>query len=410
MRPIQILILVCLVAACGQAPQPSVSKPTEPLKVQTPPPAPLRVATYNASLHGEAEGELLQRLDAGDDVARRVAAVIQHLRPDLLLLNEFDYDAAHAAADRFQREYLEVGQFGQEPIHYPYRFLAPVNTGVMSGFDLNRDGRLALPEDGWGFGQYPGQYGMLVLSRHPIDAAAARTFQAFRWQDMPGALAPVMPETVEPWYPDEVWEQFRLSSKSHWDLPVDTPLGRIHFLVSHPTPPVFDGPEDRNGRRNHDEIRFWAEYVSGETQDWIVDDAGRRGGLDPDARFVIAGDQNADPVDGDSTDTPIRMLLDHPRLLAHPAPRSKGAVLDAQRKGGINLEQRGDPAEDTGRFTPRAGNLRVDYVLPSLGFEVSDSGVFWPLADEVGADWVEASDHHLVWIDLQPAASAQADP
>ena len=27
----------------------------------------------------------------------------------------------------------------------------------------------------------------------------------------------------------------------------------VHFLTSHPTPPVFDGPEDRNGTRNGDE-------------------------------------------------------------------------------------------------------------------------------------------------------------
>lgn len=396
-----MFIFSVLLAACGTQSEAPAPMPTEPSPLEAPPPPALRVATYNVSLHGEAEGELLQRLVAGDETARRIAAVIQHIRPDLLLLNEFDYDAAHAAADRFQRDYLEVAQAGQAPIHYPYRFLAAVNTGEPSGFDLNRDGKSSLPEDGWGFGQYPGQYGMLVLSRHPIDVAAARTFQNFRWKDLPDALAPVVPDTGEAWYPPEVWEQFRLSSKSHWDLAVDTPLGRIHFLVSHPTPPVFDGPEDRNGRRNHDEIRFWAEYVAGEPRDWIVDDAGRRGGLDSSARFVIAGDQNADPHDGDSTGAPIRMLLEHPRLLAYPAPRSVGALLDSERKGGINAEQRGEPAEDTSAFSPRAGNLRVDYVLPSLGLEVAASGVFWPAPGEPGSDWVEASDHRMVWVDLR---------
>ena len=54
---------------------------------------------------------------------------------------------------------------------------------------------------------------------------------------------------------------FRLSSKSHWDVPIRIGRETVHFLVSHPTPPVFDGPEDRNGTRNHDEIRFWADYV-----------------------------------------------------------------------------------------------------------------------------------------------------
>ncbi|MDQ3106173.1 MAG: GAF domain-containing protein, partial [Actinomycetota bacterium] len=48
----------------------------------------------------------------------------------------------------------------------------------------------------------------------------------------------------------------RLSSKSHWDVTLNIGGTLVHALVSHPTPPVFDGTEDRNGKRNHDEIRF----------------------------------------------------------------------------------------------------------------------------------------------------------
>src|SRR5690606_19592470 len=92
----------------------------------------------------------------------------------------------------------------------------------------------------------------------------------------------------------------------------------VHVLVSHPTPPVFDGPEDRNGRRNHDEIRFWADYVEdGERASYLVDDAGVRGGLAPDALFVILGDLNADPAPGAGDGVPgaITQLLDHPRVV-----------------------------------------------------------------------------------------------
>ena len=39
-------------------------------------------------------------------------------------------------------------------------------------------------------------------------------------------------------------EVFRLSSKSHWDVPLRVGGEVVHFLVSHPTPPVFDGPDD----------------------------------------------------------------------------------------------------------------------------------------------------------------------
>ena len=128
------------------------------------------MATYNTSLNDD-KGELIARLRAGDADASRIAAVIQHNHPDLVLLNEFDYDAAGEAADLFQHQYLEVSQHGQTPVRYPYRYTGPVNTGVPSGMDLDHDGKVGGGNDAWGFGQHPGQYGMVVLSKYPIDTA-----------------------------------------------------------------------------------------------------------------------------------------------------------------------------------------------------------------------------------------------
>ncbi len=361
--------------------------------------ATVRVATFNSSLYSERAGGLIERLQQDDAAARKIAAVIQHRRPDVLLLNEFDYDADGMAADLFQQRYLGVPQHGQAAITYAYRYLAPVNTGVPSGFDLDGDGRNGGPGDAWGFGRHPGQYGMLVLSRFPIDAAQVRTFRNFRWRDMPGALAPVHPDG-SPWYPAAAWERFPLSSKSHWDVPVQTPLGTLHVLAAHPTPPVFDGPEDRNGRRNADEIRFWREYISNREAGWIVDDDGRRGGLADDARFVIVGDLNADPADGGGRREAIVELLEHPRVLRMATPHSDGADAAARQDGGANATHRGAHRHDTAAFGPQSGNLRVDYVLPSTGFKAIASGVFWPLPDETGHDWLDASDHRMVWVDL----------
>lgn len=384
-----LLLVTCLLlAACGSLP---AARPIAPV---------VRFATYNSSLYSDVYGGLIERLRKGDEKARQIAAVIQHQRPDVLLLNEFDYDADQTAAEIFQRDYLDVGQSGQSPIAYPHRYLAPVNTGVPSGLDLDHDGRIRGGNDALGFGLHPGQYGMLVLSKFPIDLAAARTFRRFLWRDLPDALLPIDPKTGRSWYSVEALARLPLSSKSHWDLPIDSPLGTIHFLVDHPTPPVFDGAEDRNGRRNHDEIRLWAEYVSGENKPWLCDDRGRCGALSRDALFVIAGDQNADPVDGDSSPDAIGQLLAHPRVLRHAAPESAGAVLAAASVGEGNLTQRGPAAQDTGNFGPRIGNLRLDYVLPSLGLSVHASGVFWPRPGDPGAELVDASDHHLVWVDL----------
>lgn len=118
------------------------------------------------------------------------------------------------------------------------------------------------------------------------------------------------------------------------------------------------------------------------------------------APFIVMGDLNADPVDGGSIPGAIDQLLDHPRV-QDPRPRSEGGAAAAVRQGGVNADHRGDPALDTGDFSDnRVGNLRVDYVLPSVDLEVVDSGVYWP-ADGQGLELVEkASDHRLVWVDV----------
>lgn len=367
---------------------------------------PLRVATYNTSLYSDDAGGLVRRLQGGDDKARRIAAVLQRVRPDLVLLNEFDYDPGQRAADLFQRDYLELPQpGGGAALRYPYRYLAPVNTGVPSGLDLDGDGTVggagrARGNDAWGYGLHPGQYGMLVLSRHPIDLAGVRTFQHLRWSALPDAMRPVDPASRRHHYPDAIWKQLRLSSKSHWDVPVLTPQGVVHLLASHPTPPVFDGPENRNGARNFDEIRLWAEYLSPRPNAWLCDDRGRCGGLVEQARFVIAGDLNADPVDGDGIPGAVAQLLEHPRVDAAFVPRSAGAV---ERAADHALPRKGPVAAHTGDFGAKVGTLRLDYLLPSRGLRVLDGAVFWPASGALAVDPTTASDHHLVWLDLVAA-------
>jgi hypothetical protein len=353
----------------------------------------LRIATFNASLNRAAAGELVADLSTPDDPqAREVAEVVQRVRPDVLLVNEFDY--APEAVDLFRDDYLEVGQNGADPIEYPYAFIAPSNTGVPSGFDLDDSGTVGGPNDALAFGSFPGQYGMLVLSRFPL--GEARTFQDFEWADLPGNRIPTGYYT-----PEEV-AALPLSSKSHWDVPVQVGRRTVHVLASHPTPPTFDGPEDRNGTRNADEILFWRHYVQpGPASRALYDDEGRRGGLRPGERFVIMGDQNSDPADGDSLQGAAQQILTARRVI-DPLPGSDGGVEAARVQGGPNLTHRGDPRVDTADFSePVPGNLRVDYVLPSRPLQVRGSGVFWPVAADPLARLNDASDHHLVWVDLR---------
>lgn len=386
----------------------------------SPAPARLRVATFNASLNRDTAGQLLRDLgDGANRQARQIAEILQHVRPDVVLINEFDYDPSGEAANRFHDRYLAVGQNGQAPLTYPFRYAPPVNTGVPANatpetqYDFDNDGRAvaspgragdraaarAYGNDCFGYGEFPGQYGFVIYSRFPIRPERVRTFQLFKWRDMPGALIP------DGWYSPEELGVFRLSSKTHADVPIELAPGRVfHLLASHPTPPTFDGPEDRNGRRNHDEIRLWADYLNGAS--YLKDDAGRRGGLSDGVPFVMVGDLNADPQDGDSHARAIDQLLSHPRINASFKPASVGGVEQARLQGGANVRHRGDPAYDTADFGDRPpygpGNLRIDYVLPSRrGWLVRGGGVFWPAADVPAAELVKASDHRLVFLDLE---------
>jgi hypothetical protein len=373
--------------------------------------ADVRFATFNASLNRNVAGQLVADLSTPNNAqAAAVAEIVQRVRPDVLLINEFDF--APAAVGLFQRNYLSVPHNGAAAIEYSYTYIAPSNTGIPSGKDLNNAGGVVTTpgapgygDDSFGFGAFPGQFGMVVYSRYPIDPLGVRTFQLFKWKDMPGNLIP------QPFYsPDEV-EILRLSSKSHWDLPIRIEGKTVHFLVSHPTPPVFDGPEDRNGTRNFDEIRFWADYITpGATSRYIYDDAGNEGGLKPGALFVIAGDQNSDPLDGDSIPGAIQQLIEHPLVNTKVTPESAGAVEASALQGGANLVHRSDPRFDTADFADGApGNLRADYVLPRKTLQIADAGVFWPiLADPLsrltGFFPFPSSDHRSVWVDVSVPA------
>jgi len=364
--------------------------------------ASVRVATFNASLNRPQAGQLAEELVApGSEKASHVAAILQRVRPDILLLNEFDFDAEGVALDGFVANYLAVSQQGETPVDYTYRYASEVNAGVPSGVDLDGDGAISNGNDAFGWGRFPGQYGMAILSRYPIDIEGVRTFTTFLWKDMPGALLPVNSTTGESFYSEDALAVFRLSSKSHWDVPIRIDEQVLHLLASHPTPPVFDGSEDRNGRRNRDEIRFWADYLSTDRAGYIYDDAGVTGGLHPGADFVIVGDLNADPFDGESVGHAVRMLLEHPRVAGDFTPFSDGGTAAANRQRRANDSHQGDPVFDTADFSDSGpGNLRTDYVLPSRTLAIDDGGVFWPVISDSESEWARASDHHLVWIDL----------
>ena len=110
---------------------------------------------------------------------------------------------------------------------------------------------------------------------------------------------------------------------------------------------MFDGDEDRNGKRNHDKVRLWQQYLDG-----LV-------GMPINTPFVIAGDANLDTNAGDGRREAIINLLKDPR------------VQDTKPKG----SGPSDPMDTADWTDPFPGNMRVNYVLPSMEWTILDSGV-----------------------------------
>lgn len=313
-------------------------------------------------------GLLLRDLRRGDDA--QIAAILHVLaqtQPDILVLQGVDYDldllALSALRDRISD--------GGGP-RYDHLFARAPNAGLATGLDMDGDGRRGGPRDAQGYGAFAGQGGMALLSRYPVEAADARDFTAFLWRDLPGALLPRRDGAP---FPSEAAQAAqRLSSRAHWVVPVLLPSGPLQVMIFHATPPVFDGPEDLNGRRNHDELRFWQLYLDGAF------------GPPPRGRFVLMGVANLDPEIGEGRPEALRALLADPRL-RDPRPTRLGDKA-------ARLETVDWPA-------PGPGARRVSFILPAADLRVADAGVHWPPEGTPEGDMAAtASRHRLVWVDL----------
>ncbi|MCX7566529.1 endonuclease/exonuclease/phosphatase family protein [Sulfitobacter sp. F26169L] len=309
----------------------------------------VRIATFNAELKRKGPGLLLRDILKGKDP--QIAAfktVLLDVRPDIIALQGIDYDLRATALNALADDLAKSG------ISYPHRFTAAPNAGQTSGMDLNGNGRLGDADDAHGYGRFNGAGGMAVLSRFPIQQDAVEDYTAMLWRDLPDNIYPM--KDGAPFGGDDIYQVHRLSTRGHWIVPVVTPdFGTLRLMTFHATPPVYDGPEDRNGRRNHDEAAFWLHYM--------VDD---KSGLP----FVLSGTSNTDPARGNGRPAAMIALLDHPKLQ--------------------------NPFDDTPTADfkePVPGDLRVDYLLPSTGWRVVDHGMVTAPA---------ASRHSLLWVDIAP--------
>jgi len=347
---------------------------------------PITVALYHTSLARPGPGLLLRDIVNGkDEQVDAVVQVVNLAAPDILVLLDVDYDHDLVTLKALRDRIASKG------IMFPHVFALAPNTGVATGLDLDEDSRTGGPRDAQGYGQFAGQGGMALLSQYPVEIGNLQDFTTLLWRDLPDASLTL--PTGEPVLSPDVLAEQRLSTTGHWVLPLQVRGQILWLLAFHATPPVFDGPNDRNGRRNHDEARFWTHYLN------------EKFGPRPDTRFIIIGDSNMDTSDSEGRPEAMQALLTDPRL-QDPLPKGGGAWEPTD--GHL-----GDPALDTARWPdPGPGNFRVDYILPSSDLKVLGARVFWPPPDDPMAEVARrASRHYLVSVSLEwpPAAAVPRD-
>ncbi len=324
----------------------------------------LRLATFNTELSRDGPGLLVRDLAKGGvpDIDAALDAIAT-IAPDILLLLDIDHDL-HGIAAKLLRDALQ-----EKGVFYPNMEALRPNSGLRTGLDLNGDGRVGDPQDALGFGEFPGQGGMVLLSQYPLGPVTDYT--GTLWRDVDHTQPPTHPDGT-PFPSTAAFAVQPLPYVGHWQVPVlinENALATITAL--HASPPVFDGVEDQNGRRNADELAFAAQHLA-------------------DKGAVVMGTLNLDPFDSEGRLSAIDALLHHPKL-QDPQPSSPLGQTRATQDGGANLRQLGDPALDTAdwRDEDGPGNLRVDYVLPAAGFTVLDKGLHWPATGRRALVWTD---------------------
>lgn len=354
----------------------------------------VRVATLHAEISGGSSAEVLEELDGGmHPQARVLAETVQLNAPDVLVLTGLSYDEQQQIAQTVNEEYLSRGQNGQTGIRYSHVYTAQTNSGIDSGADLDGDGRVGGPADALGYGRYAGERGMAVFSVYPIAEDEVRTFQDFRWQDMPGNSMPQ----------DEFSELeksvLRLPSTSLWDIPLEVPgkLGHVHVVATDLTSPP--APTTPDVARSEDQRRMVAEFVSGEAW-YLYDDEGTYGGLNVGTQFVVAGslaDAQELQTWPDQQVPQLSSLL-RGNTIQDPAPEAITEEPLPQRR-----DAEADPRSTHGLTGGTA--VRSSYVLPAAALAVESSGVFWPAEGEFGFSLVDPDNPaspagRLVWLDI----------
>lgn len=344
-------------------------------------------------------------LDNNDGQANAAAEILARFDADILEINEIQYDIAGvpnrglpgAAGSPAPGDFADDAQNGQrlaDRIHAADNSVTYTDTLMLlgnSGFYFEGDDMDVWSYTLRGWGEWEGRFATAVLSKYPILRDQVRVIADFEWENLPDNKIAQMHEengmTLPPHFP--------LFEKSLNIVPIDVDGVTLYLVLLHPTasPASFD---PINPYRNFDELRALDLFLRGELP-----------GVEPlpeGALFVVSGDLNADPNDGDGIEGAVDAVVNNPSLIKS-YPRGAGSRgYYAQFNtflGGCGNDDGETVSDPTTRF-----QMQLDYQLPSvtLGAPLRHE-MFFPDYQTEREDFDLAcygSDHRFLWMDVAP--------
>ncbi|MBW2522711.1 MAG: endonuclease/exonuclease/phosphatase family protein [Deltaproteobacteria bacterium] len=342
----------------------------------------VRIAQFN--VQGLSTDKLL---DPANGQVRAVTEIVARFDPDILCIEELEYDlegvpVAEQVPGRFDGGAQNAARIAAalnaatSGAPYEHTLITLSNSGFLWAGPDNG----VLEFGSRGAGELADMnYG--IVSRYPILKDQVRVVTDVAWSDLPDNVTAQMQSEIGAVVP----EGYPLFSKALVIAPIDVDGEVLVIVLLHPVPPIIYPTWPY---RNHDELGGARALLDGVLP-----------GVDPlpeDARFVLVGDLNADPDDGDSLPGAIRQLLDHPRLVPYQPEGAGTGGNNPQRNTNVSDCPSTTPIDPTASF-----QLQLDYLMPSATIgEPLDGGVFFP-AESADFDLAcRGSDHMMLWAEL----------
>ena len=361
-------------------------------------PPKVRIAQFNLR-----EMSTAKLLDGADEQAGAAAEVIARFAPDIISINELQFDiegipslGSPGAPSSTQPGTFDGGAGNAKRLAdrvaavnaaaaFPHTAITLGNSGfTWAGPTL---GNPSFVLRGWG--DWPGRFNSAILTKFPIAYDKIRVINEFAWDALPGNSIEKMKTAIGTGVP----AGFPLFEKGIVVVPVEVAPGALLYMVMHhPVAPAF---EAINPYRHFDELQGLKLFLDGKLP-----------GVEPlpaGAKFVLIGDLNADPEDGDSLDGGIEPILSHPALNVF-FPSGAGTK---GKNGQYNTYLSGCGKDDGSTVDDPTTKfqMQLDYVLPSKTFGAAKVGeVFFPDFQAQKADFqlaCKASDHRLVYVDVE---------